>query len=577
MKRENKAYSYKEQIIELELQAELNKKKGIKEELQLSSKQKEMIQAQQDREASIRKRLQLLDSDLQSAVGLLEAALIEKPSEITMELPAVLQVLLPLLPSPLAAPRLLRPECDLDPAWEQEDLETAANRTILLLHHHTVPQRDNKTAVVAPLSAPAFSVCFPLLNAVVKKSSGSSEDEESQLIRALQVISEHCQLRSAADSDDMTIDENGPELLPRTSMLMLLIRVISTATPRLQDGCTVAEQQEIDVLLEGLLSPCFSVRDAALRGLCEMEFALPTESSEESGLSLLRRLWVTRFDVEEECRALLWESLGLELVPDLCSLLIVDVTHHEEAVRSAAAEALSSAVSTYRDQAPAVLGLLTQLYHEKLYRPPPVLDALGRVISEAPPDQWEARGGIALALNKLSQFLEEAQVTPLFLFFVPDALNDRHPEVRRCMLDAALSALNTHGKDNVSCLLPVFEEFLKNAPQDASYDSVRQSVVILMGSLAKHLDKNDPKVQESVAGCLPPLVPAIREDAAGIVRNLLQLLLESDKYAERKGAAYGLAGLVKGLGILALKQQDIMSTLTDGIQDKKNFRRREGM
>lgn len=84
------------------------------------------------------------------------------------------------------------------------------------------------------------------------------------------------------------------------------------------------------------------------------------------------------------------------------------------------------------------------------------------------------------------------------------------------------------------------------------------------------------QVQESVASCLPPLVPAIKEDAAGIVRNLLQLLLESDKYAERKGAAYGLAGLVKGLGILALKQQDIMTTLTDAIQDKKNFRRREG-
>lgn len=84
------------------------------------------------------------------------------------------------------------------------------------------------------------------------------------------------------------------------------------------------------------------------------------------------------------------------------------------------------------------------------------------------------------------------------------------------------------------------------------------------------------QVQESVASCLPPLVPAIKEDAAGIVRNLLQLLLESDKYAERKGAAYGLAGLVKGFGILALKQQDIMTTLTDAIQDKKNFRRREG-
>lgn len=140
-----------------------------------------------------------------------------------------------------------------------------------------------------------------------------------------------------------------------------------------------------------------------------------------------------------------------------------------------------------------------------------------------------------MALNKLSQYLDESQVTPLFLFFVPDALNDRHTEVRRCMLDAALSALNTHGKvahasllkhlcfhfppltdvlishflfcvqDNVSSLLPVFEEFLKNAPQDASYDSVRQSVVILMGSLAKHLDKNDPKVKPIVAKLITAL------------------------------------------------------------------------
>ncbi|XP_069380401.1 stalled ribosome sensor GCN1 [Paralichthys olivaceus] len=643
LKRENKAYSYKDQIIELELQEELKKKKGIKEEVQLTSKQKEMMQIQLDKETSIRKRLQGLDLELQSVVGLLEAVLIERPAQITKELPAALQVLLPLLHSPLAAPRvqplfldigvclmpkhlhhiavlvghvtlrLLKPECELDSAWEEEDLDTATNRTILLLHNHTVPQRENKTDVT-PLSAPAFSFCFPLLNAMLRESSGSTEETENLMTRALQVINEHCQLRAETNIDNFAIDENGPELLPRVNMLLLLTRIISTATPRLQvlasqcltalcasaggdEGCTVAEQQEIDVLLNALLSPCFSVRDSALRGLLEMEFALPTDSTEATGLSLLRRLWVAKFDVEEEGRALaerLLESLALELAPELCSLLIGDVTHHEEAVRSAAADALSSAVSEYRDQSATVLGQLTELYQKKLYRPPPVLDALGRVISESPPDQWEARCGIALSLNKLSQYLDESQVTPLFLFFVPDALNDRHPDVRRCMLDAALSALNTHGKDNVSSLLPVFEEFLKNAPQDASYDSVRQSVVILMGSLAKHLDKNDPKVkpivaklitalstpsqqvQESVASCLPPLVPAIKEDAAGIVRNLLQLLLESDKYAERKGAAYGLAGLVKGLGILALKQQDIMSTLTDAIQDKKNFRRREG-
>ncbi|KAL4660360.1 eIF-2-alpha kinase activator GCN1 [Arapaima gigas] len=643
LKRENKAYSFKEQIIELELQEEIKKKKGIKEEVQLTSKQKEMVQNQLEKESGIRKRLRELHIKLESTAKLLRTLLSRCPPRLSWHLPGVLQVLLPLLHSPLAAPvlrqhfldigvclmpkelhylavlvgqvtlRLLKPQCTLDEAWLQEDLNMATQRTVLLLHNHTVPQREGKPDV-KPLSAPAFSFCFPLLHAVLSQTPNNTEEAESMLVRALQIINEHAQLRARADSPDLLVDEYGPEMLPRVNMLILLTKVISTGAPRLQvlasrcltaicasagggEGCALAEQVEVDVLLKALLSPCFSVRDAALRGLLELEMALPTDSSESSGLSVLRRLWVARFDVEEEGRMLadkLWQSLCLELVPELCTLLIDDVTHHEEAVRAAGAEALSNAVNCYREQAPAVLARLTELYHQKLYRPSPVLDALGRVISEAPPDQWEARCGIALALNKLAQYLDDSQVTPLFLFFVPDALNDRHSEVRRCMLDAALSGLNTHGKDNVSSLLPVFEEFLKSAPQDASYDSVRQSVVILMGSLAKHLDKSDPRVkpivaklitalstpsqqvQESVASCLPPLVPAIKEDAGGMVRKLLQLLLESDKYAERKGAAYGLAGLVKGLGILALKQQDIMTTLTDAIQDKKNFRRREG-
>lgn len=41
--------------------------------------------------------------------------------------------------------RLLKPECELDEAWGQEDLDTATHRTILLLHNHTVPQREAKT------------------------------------------------------------------------------------------------------------------------------------------------------------------------------------------------------------------------------------------------------------------------------------------------------------------------------------------------------------------------------------------------------------------------------------------------
>ncbi|XP_035113700.2 stalled ribosome sensor GCN1 isoform X2 [Callithrix jacchus] len=646
MKRENKAYSFKEQIIELELKEEIKKKKGIKEEVQLTSKQKEMLQAQLDREAQVRRRLQELDGELEAALGLLDIILAKNPSGLTQYIPVLVDSFLPLLKSPLAAPRiknpflslaacvmpprlkalgtlvshvtlrLLKPECALDKSWCQEELSVAVKRAVTLLHTHTITSRVGKGEPgAAPLSAPAFSLVFPFLKMVLTEMPHHSEEEEERLVQILQILTVHAQLRASPSTPPGRVDENGPELLPRVAMLRLLTWVIGTGSPRLQvlasdtlttlcasssgdDGCAFAEQEEVDVLLCALQSPCASVRETALRGLMELHMVLPApDTDEKNGLNLLRRLWVVKFDKEEEIRKLaerLWSVMGLDLQPDLCSLLIDDVIYHEAAVRQAGAEALSQAVARYQLQAAEVMGRLMEIYQEKLYRPPPVLDALGRVISESPPDQWEARCGLALALNKLSQYLDSSQVKPLFQFFVPDALNDRHPDVRKCMLDAALATLNTHGKENVNSLLPVFEEFLKNAPNDASYDAVRQSVVVLMGSLAKHLDKSDPKVkpivaklitalstpsqqvQESVASCLPPLVPAIKEDAGGMIQRLMQQLLESDKYAERKGAAYGLAGLVKGLGILSLKQQEMMAALTDAIQDKKNFRRREG-
>lgn len=43
-----------------------------------------------------------------------------------------------------------------------------------------------------------------------------------------------------------------------------------------------------------------------------------------------------------------------------------------------------------------------------------------------------------------------------------------------------------------------------------------------------------------------------------------------------KGAAFGIAGIIKGLGILSLKQLDVMGKLIKAIQEKKSYRYREG-
>lgn len=94
--------------------------------------------------------------------------------------------------------------------------------------------------------------------------------------------------------------------------------------------------------------------------------------------------------------------------------------------------------------------------------------------------------------------------------------------------------------------------------------------------LLTHLDTPSQTVQEAIANCLPPLASVIKPDADHFIKKLLDKLLDSTSYSARKGAAYGLAGLVKGLGIPTLKQYQVMQTLQEAIKDKKNYKHREG-
>lgn len=44
--------------------------------------------------------------------------------------------------------------------------------------------------------------------------------------------------------------------------------------------------------------------------------------------------------------------------------------------------------------------------------------------------------------------------------------------------------------------------------------------------------------------------------------------MKSDKYGERRGAAFGLAGVVKGFGIPCLKKYNVITALRDGLSDR---------
>ncbi|CAH1977085.1 unnamed protein product [Acanthoscelides obtectus] len=645
MKRESKAYSYKEQLEELQLRRELEEKKKKEGKIkppQYTPKQLEAMKNQRIKEDGIRKRLIELNVQIQDSISMIRATAKGNPVALSLHYKDILLILLQDLQSPLAAPdlsklildlrktvfngesemlgdliahvtlRLSKPQCDLDLNWESENLNKAMVRVISLIHQKTMPKKteDDQEQQKCSFTVPAFSYMFPLLKYSLTSNYAKNHDE---LIHdGLHIISEHAKLRGS--------DENGikdlyhPKYLPTKQIFSLLVDILNATTGRVQSqceacllevascvsgqpGCATADREVIDVLLTALQSPSAVVRDSALRGLTIDIAALPNfETDYDYALKVYKRVWIARFDENEENRELanqLWEQAKMEFPASLSNKLISDIEHPVESVQTAAAKALASLLETDNAQVESTLKHLIQLYRDRLKLIPAKLDEFGREVEKAV-DTWFPRRGVALALAELAPLITPDLIGDLVQFFVFTSLGDRNETVRKEILNAALKVVDLHGKETVGTLWPVFDDFMGKSSKSAHFDAIKQAVVVLMGSLARHLEKDDPRikpivmrliqalstpsqtVQEAVANCLPPLVPAVKEDAPGLVNKLLHQLLKGDKYGERKGAAYGLAGLVKGMGILALKQHDIMTKLTEAIQDKKNYKHREG-
>lgn len=69
---------------------------------------------------------------------------------------------------------------------------------------------------------------------------------------------------------------------------------------------------------------------------------------------------------------------------------------------------------------------------------------------------------------------------------------------------AGMALVAKHGAEHTANMLAVFEGYLeaKDVADEASYDRVREGVVILLGTLAQHLDAEGPKVNPAFVSSL---------------------------------------------------------------------------
>lgn len=83
-------------------------------------------------------------------------------------------------------------------------------------------------------------------------------------------------------------------------------------------------------------------------------------------------------------------------------------------------------------------------------------------------------------------------------------------------------------------------------------------------------------MQQSVADCLPALVPVLRDESRALVPKLVVLLSTTEDYGERRGAAFGIAALVHGLGIVVMKDLELAATIKRMLSNKQNVKHRQG-
>jgi len=564
-------------------------KKGEKPNPQAESRLRQLA-----REAGSRKRTQRikgrLDLGLRAVGEICDAA----APVVEDNLGALCDLVSPLLGSVLVGPTSARaatealcrclpaPLCDAS-AEIGEAMQAAVTQAPQRYVENEVVRRvvlelqRSSAAIQRPLPPPAYALVFPVLEAVLTSGLRTKVHDP-----AISVVALH-----AAPSME----------LPRARLFASLYAHLEGTpaakyqlTPLLQTlGAGVTTADEVASVLAGALCGEPHVRVAALSALARVpmvgEGLVPPRSDLVAGMH------VACFDETAANAAIaskLFAGSGLSvagsaeprgLIGDLTGPAMLSSRYRD--IRVAAGKALAAAAEALGADA-----LETALETMIMGYVPGATDAV--------------RSGVAVGLAACARLMSTPQVEAAVQFLLSRGMADPADDVRADMVAAAQEIADAHGESMADALVPTLESFLDKSPQDMdeeTYDFIREGAVIMLGTVAAHIPASDPKVREvaevmiqglrtpseavqrSCGQCLAPLTRRLAGDAAyveALVQRLSEDALSNESYAERRGAAFGLAGVVKGLGLASLKKHGIIDKLSERCESRKDTLGKEG-
>lgn len=445
-----------------------------------------------------------------------------------------------------------------------------------------------------PLDSISLIYLLPLILGTLEGKGGigtTVEDEiEEQTILALNILTAHS-------------DEFKQEITPRKELLTILLGLLDShpsKTKSIKDALnrilqSISENltnEELDLLVNATITPDASIRRIVLE-LIDNELDI-------SHIDFSSEIWIERFDSIQnnaEMADSIWTENELSLDETSAFKLIKFLDTPHVFLRVATSKAIASAIKDYPNLIPQLYDDLSILFKEKSKPPVPITDKYGMIVNpHEKSDTWGVRSGIALTFKELAPLLNNDLIEKFFSFLINDeALGDDNSQVRNEIQSAGQAIIQYHGINIVEILISIFEDYLaKDVKKSEVHDRIRESVVILYGALACHLKPSDGRVikvvdrliatldtpnefvQYAVSECLAPLVPLFQSELRNYLEKLENKLFTDDKYACRRGAAYGISGLVKGAGIAALADYDVIRILVEAVEDRRDPKKRQG-
>ncbi|KAJ6180249.1 hypothetical protein N7519_010710 [Penicillium mononematosum] len=443
-----------------------------------------------------------------------------------------------------------------------------------------------------PFDATSLAYVLPLVSLVLTKNGieeAKGEEEGTQVLLALEFLSFH----SSSFTDTR---------LPRVEVLSQLLSAMQKYTQHyklvkdtLFDFCRCISpsinSEELDTLLQGTVVADASVRTTVLQ-VIEAEIDL-------TDLDFSEHIWLGCHDIVEENAEIadtIWEDNALEVDDTSFSKIMKYLDSKDYQLRGAAARALAHAIEFDKSKFAGILSELQSKYVEEIKPKAPEKDAYGMPKKVDNADHWEARSGIALAFNAMTNGFDGDESVSFLRFLIEKGpLLDGNSRVRGQMTESGKSVIILRGESKVEEMMNLLQTTLETSDKDTkTSDLLNEAVIVLYGSVATHLKADDPRlqtvisellvaldtpsesVQHAVSECLPPLIRSSGSKTAEYVENLLHRLFNAPDYPRQRGAAYGLAAVVCGRGVATLREYRIMSQLKEAAENKKEKDHRRG-